>query len=112
MGIVQLVNDYYDKRGLKRPSFSDALKFLVTELGEVYELDLSRVEGYVRNNPESKPKYSKELMAEELGDVLMMVIAAGMAEGVDPVDALEKKIKSKMKRLGLLEELGYKDETG
>jgi len=94
--LTNLIQDYYDHKNLKFPDFHQALSFVHTELGEVYELDLARVSGWVRNNPETKPKFSKESLGEELGDAIMMLVVAGMAEGVDPLKSLEEKIKAKM----------------
>lgn len=90
---------YYEKRGLKLPDFNSAMKFVQTELGEVYELDLAREGGWVRNNPESKPKFSREELAIELGDVIMMIMVAGIVEGVDPLKALIDKMERKLKVL-------------
>ena len=94
--LTDIIVDYYELRGLKFPNFDNAMKFVVTELAEVLELDLDRIGGWTRNHPESKPKYNKEDMAEELGDAIMMLIVAGIADGVDPIDALVKKIKRKL----------------
>lgn len=87
---------YYDKRGLKWPDFDDAMKFVATEIGEVYEVDLSRVRDWVRNNPQDKPNFSKERLASELGDVIMMVMVAGIVEGIDPLQALISKMCRKI----------------
>jgi len=95
--LKDFIVNYYNKRGLKWPDFDDAMKFVATEIGEVYEVDLSRDKGWVRNNPESKPTFNKEQLASELGDVIMMVMVAGIAEGVDPLQALLKKMCRKIK---------------
>lgn len=95
MGVLSdIIKEYYAKRGLVWPNFDNAMKFVATEIGEVYEIDLSR-DTWVRNNPEDKPKFNKEDLAKELGDVLMMVMVAGIAEGVDPLDALLEKMYKK-----------------
>lgn len=96
MNYIELIKDYYEKRGLKWPSFSDALKWMQTEIAEVYELDLARTGGWVRNNPDDKEAFSSERLAEELGDAIMMLIVAGIVEGVDPLSALEKKIQKRL----------------
>lgn len=97
--LADFILHYYEKRGLKLPNFDAAMKFVHTELGEVYELDLAREGGWVRNNPESKPKFSKEALAKELGDVIMMVMVAGIVEGVDPLKALVEKMEAKLKKI-------------
>lgn len=94
--LVDIINKYYSDKGLTFPNFENAMKFVITELGEVYELDLARIGGWVRNNPQNKPAFSKEKLAEELGDVIMMLMVAGIAEGVDPELALVNKIARKL----------------
>lgn len=104
MRLVDLIKHYYEVRNLSWPNFDNAMKFVQTEMAEIYELDLSRVGGWIRNHPETKPAFSKDSLAEELGDAIMMLIVAGIAEGVDPIEALEKKIEAKLKKQ-------YKQET-
>ena len=99
--LVDRIIDYYNKRGLKFPNFDNAMKFVTTEIAEVYELDLSRIGGWVRNHPENKPDFDKEALSEELGDAIMMLIVAGIAEGVDPIDSLQNKIKHKLNMIGM-----------
>lgn len=94
--LTDLITEYYTARNLKFPNFHDAMEFMHTELGEVYELDLARTGGWVRNNPENKPQFSKDELGRELGDAIMMLIVAGLAEGVDPLESLEHKIREKM----------------
>lgn len=95
--LFQAIKHYYTSRGLTLPNFDNAMKFVQTELAEVYELDLARIGGWVRNNPQNKPTYSKEKMAEELGDAIMMLMVAGITEGVDPIQALTQKMERKLK---------------
>jgi len=99
--LIDIIKDYYIKRNLKWPDFHQALKFVHTELGEVYELDLSRDGGWIRNNPENKPEFDKNDLAKELGDVVMMIIVAGIAEGVDVEQALANKLSKKLEQLNL-----------
>jgi len=106
MEIDKLVRSYYDKRKLKWPTFDEAMKFVHTELGEIYELDLSRIGGFIRNHPESKPQFSKEALAEELGDAIFMLLVAGYSEGVDPLEAMQKKMRDKLEKLSM-HELGF-----
>jgi len=88
---------YFNARGLVWPEDADtALQFALTEMAEATELLLSRKAGWKRNNQDSKRGFSKERLAEELGDVLMMVLVAGIAEGVSPVQALRDKIQRKL----------------
>ena len=96
MNMLDVIRDYYVARNLKVPTFDDAMKFVQTELGEVYELDLARIGGYTRNNPENKPIYSKEEMGKEIGDTIMMLEVAGEIEGVDALQSLLTKLGEKV----------------
>lgn len=96
---TELIKYYYNKRGLKWPNFDDAMKFVATEIGEVYEVDLARTDGWVRNNPNSKPIFTKEQLSSELGDVIMMVMVAGIVEEVDPLQSLINKINRKLEAI-------------
>jgi NTP pyrophosphatase (non-canonical NTP hydrolase) len=107
--IWNLIIEYYKKRGLKWPDFDDAMKFVLTEIGEVYEIDLSRVGGWVRNNPQDKPEFDKEALGRELGDVIMMLMVAGIAEGVNPLAALVNKINKKLEAINTYKQLPLKE---
>lgn len=96
--LVELIKSYYSARGLKWPTFTDAMKFVHTEIGEVYELDLDRVGGFVRNHPEDKPKFNKEDLSEELGDAIFMLMVAGIVEGVNPLNSLVSKMQRKLEK--------------
>jgi len=97
--LTEMVKHYYDRRGLKYPEAMEALGFLTTEQAEVWELLLQRKGGWVRNNPQNKPTWDTTHYAEELGDVILMAIVAGIAEGVDPVEALIEKMERKLAAL-------------
>lgn len=94
--IRSFIHQYYRMRGLKFPDFNQALKFALTELAEALELELSLHGGWVRNNPSGKEHYTDKRMEEELGDVLMMVIVAGMALGLDPITGMISKMERKL----------------
>jgi len=94
--VVEKIKEYYEKRKLTKPNFDNAMKFVQTEIAEVYELDLDRSGDWVRNNPQNKPQFNKEDLAEELGDAIMMLIVAGIAEDVDPIQALLDKMERKL----------------
>lgn len=69
--------------------------WLQTELAEVYELLLVREGGWTRNNPDDHPtEFDQQRFAEELGDAILMLLVAGMVEGVDPLAAMELKISA------------------
>lgn len=96
--LVSEILDYYEKRGLAYPNLQEALNWAHTEMGEVYEIIMSWEPKWIRNNPEDHPAQSKESLAYELGDVIMMLIMAGLAEGVDPINALKNKMKRKLEK--------------
>lgn len=94
--ILDFIAEYFHKRGLKWPTFDEAMKFVQTEIAEVYELDLARIGGFVRNNPQDKEQFSKERLAEELGDAILMLLVAGMTENLNPLEAMENKMRRKL----------------
>jgi NTP pyrophosphatase (non-canonical NTP hydrolase) len=96
MQLLHLVDEYYVKRGLKWPTSQQAVLWAITELGEVCELLLSREGGWVRNNPDDKEGFSSARVAEELGDVIMMCVVAGMVLGENPLGHLESKMRRKL----------------
>lgn len=102
MDLTNQVKKYYKVRGLVTPNIWEALGWVSAELGEVYEVIMSWNPKWVRNNPEKHPTKTKEDLAEELGDVIFMIIAAGLAEGVDPVAAIEAKMQRKLDKLAVV----------
>ena len=100
MELCEIILDYYETRELKWPDFNDAMKFVVTEMGEAYEVDLIG-KGYTRNNPNNKPNFTTEAerqtkLGRELGDAIMMLQVAGMVEGCDPIRELVLKLGRKV----------------
>ncbi len=94
--VESLIDEHHTARGLKFPNEWEALAFAQTEMGEVYELLLAEIPGWTRNHPERHEGFTEERFAEELGDVIMMLMMAGMARGVNPLDALAKKLYAKI----------------
>ncbi len=97
--LIEMIDWYYAERGYKFPDAWEALGFLNTELGEVYEVLLAERAGWVRNHPEDKPGYSPERLGEDLGDVVMMAVVAGLARGVNPLECLSAKLHHKVAAL-------------
>jgi len=93
--LTELIIYYYAIRNLKWPNIDKALQWHDTEKGEACEVLLARDGGWVRNNPDDHPAFDKDKLAEELGDMVMMTIVAGLAEGVDVITALRQKIARK-----------------
>ena len=97
--LYKAIGEYYALRGLKWPDTDEALMWVITEYAEVMELMLAKKGGWVRNNPDDHQGYSREAFAEELGDVIFMLIVAGMVEGVDPIGAMFDKMASKIGKM-------------
>lgn len=93
--LSDLVVLYYQLRGYVIPCVEDALLFHFTEVGEASECLLARGQGFVRNNPDDHPPFDRSQFGEELGDAIMMLIVAGLVEGVDPVACLLEKMGRK-----------------
>lgn len=93
--LSRIIRAYFVLGGLKWPTMWQALGFAHTEIGEAYEV-LLRKWDWKRNDPKKEEiRYSNVDFGEELGDAIMMLIVAGLEMGVDPVQALLQKIRSK-----------------
>lgn len=86
----ELLGEYYETRGLRRPAPEEALLWLVTEVGEAADEWMRIDKDWVRNNPQ--PDYSPERFGSELGDVMLMAMVAGLADGVSPLEMLLEKM--------------------
>jgi NTP pyrophosphatase (non-canonical NTP hydrolase) len=82
-----MVNSYYQFRDYKDPDLKEAFNWLVSEVGELAgAINQTQIEGWVRNND-----HTQDSVADELGDVLMMLIKTAEKAGVDVVDAMVNK---------------------
>lgn len=100
--LTTLLDEYYNKRGLTWPTTEEALFFALTELGEACEwLLLKNPERrWVRNNPKDKAtSFNKAEFGIELGDVIMMLIVAGLQASTDPLLQLREKLERKLENL-------------
>lgn len=91
---IAFIKRYYKVRGLTMPDTKEALDFAITEWAEARELLFAEDDKWVRNH-EQEP-YSDKRFAEELGDILLLLIVAGMTRGVDPLQAMVNKLDHKM----------------
>ena len=119
---IQVIQNYYQARGLQWPSAKDALWFFLSEVGELAEAYLahhekeltdeevemlqtfadegshadeivSRVDGWVRNNDRTR----KEDISKEVADCeMMLAVFMYSLTGTSPDDALLKKMKEKL----------------
>ena len=94
--LVSLIQSYYEYRKLTQPTTLEAVAWAVTELGEAMDHALMLSGDWVRNNPDDHMA-TTEALCEELGDVIMMAIVAGITIGFDPISCLVCKINRKMK---------------
>ncbi len=91
--MVDLIQEYFSVRRLQWPSTEQAILWTITELGEACELLLALKGGWVRNDPGSKERYSRERFEEELADAIMMLMVAGMSHNSNPLAALRRKMQ-------------------
>lgn len=85
-----IVDAYYAYRGLTHPDANQAYLFLVSEVGELADALVANQADWVRNNPDRDRS-----IEPEIGDVLMMLTVFASQMGVDPVEAMLNKMKSK-----------------
>lgn len=97
--LMNEILEYTSKRGYVMPNIWQAMGWVNTEIAEVYELILDREAGWVRNHPEDKPNFTEDSLAEELGDVIFMIMLAGYSEGVNPLEAMKAKMARKLEKL-------------
>ena len=85
-----IVEEYYAYRGLTTPDANQAYLFLVSEIGEMADALVANQADWVRNNPDRERS-----VEPEIGDVLMMLTVCAAQLGIDPVEAMLNKMKSK-----------------
>ena len=88
--LTELVEQYYAFRGLTQPDANQSFLFLTSEIGELADALVAGQGEWIRNNPERERS-----IANEIGDVLMMLTVFASTQGVDPVQALKDKMRSK-----------------
>lgn len=91
LSLVELVADYAAFRKLKTPNKDQAFKWLCAEMGELAEADVVGEQAWVRNNPNKEPSS----VADEIGDVLMMLTRYAAAQGLDPLECMKIKWQRK-----------------
>jgi NTP pyrophosphatase (non-canonical NTP hydrolase) len=89
VGLRQIVETYYRQRDLTQPDATQALLFLVSEVGELADAHVESQAEWVRNNDRERG------VEDEIGDVLMMLTVFAATQGVDPVDAMLAKFQRK-----------------
>jgi NTP pyrophosphatase (non-canonical NTP hydrolase) len=88
--LVEIVKQYYAFRGLTQPDANQAFLFLVSEIGELSDALVAEQGAWVRNNP-GRERH----IPWEIGDVLMMLTVFAATQGIDPLEAMLAKMKSK-----------------
>ena len=89
VGLRDIVETYYRQRGLTQPDATQALLFLVSEIGELADAHVESQAEWVRNNERERG------VEDEIGDVLMMLTVFAATQGVDPLDAMLAKFRRK-----------------
>ena len=96
--LTRTVIEYFEERGLVKPTAEEWLQWATTELAEATEHLLSRSsKRWIRNNPDNAVEFDKVGFGIECGDLAMMAIMAAVAEGVDPIALLRDKMKRKLR---------------
>lgn len=93
--ILSQIKAYYAIRYLKHPSTVEAIMWAMSELGEACDVLMMQRGGWTRNNPDGK-RYTDDALAEELSDVIMMLLVAGISRGYDLLVVMESKMKRKL----------------
>jgi NTP pyrophosphatase (non-canonical NTP hydrolase) len=88
--LTRAVKAYYEKRGMKFPDADSAMLFLVSEVGELADAIVDQRPGWTRNHPDKERN-----LADEIGDVLMMLTATAIAYDIDPFEAMLDKFQRK-----------------
>jgi hypothetical protein len=96
--LTKTVIDYFEARGLIKPTAEEGLQWTTTELAEATFHLLSKTgKPWIRNNPDKATVFNKVEFGTECGDIAMMAIMAAVAEGVDPIALLRDKMKRKLR---------------
>lgn len=95
--IYNIIKEEFTVRNMRWPPNAwESLGWATTELGEVYEQMLAKSGGYVRNNPDDHPGFQQERFAEELADIIFMILVTGIITNCDPLEALMIKAARKI----------------
>lgn len=87
--LPEIIKAYYRYRGLTSPDATQALMFLMSEVGELADAHVSGQANWVRNNERERQ------VVDEIGDVLMMLTVYAAACGIDPIEAMLDKFRRK-----------------
>jgi len=97
MKLKETIDRYYKLRGLARPGTVEAMLFLTSEIGELSDAIVSTLGGWVRNNKEKEnTENNLSYIADEIGDVLMMLTVVADAYELDPYDCMVNKMTKKV----------------
>lgn len=83
-----VIEGYYRYRGYACPDPSQALLFLVSEVGELADAHVHGQADWVRNTAGKERS-----IPAEIGDVMMMLAVYAASQGVDPVGAMLDKMR-------------------
>ena len=90
MNLLRLIDSYYQFRHMRRPEFEDAFLFLTSEVGELADAIVSEKPGWTRNNPDKLRS-----VEAEIGDCMQMLAVTAQSIGLDPVECMKAKWRSK-----------------
>jgi NTP pyrophosphatase (non-canonical NTP hydrolase) len=97
MDLRRLVDSYFDIRELAKPDTNEAMLFLTSEIGELADVIVGSQKKWVRNN-KSKENIEDYIgyIANEIGDVLMMLTVVAGTFDLDPVACMREKMIEKI----------------
>jgi NTP pyrophosphatase (non-canonical NTP hydrolase) len=91
--LAEIVSSYFKFRGLTEPDTTQSFMFLTSEMGELGDALVHTQTKWVRNNPQNKGK--ENAVEDEIGDCLMMLVKLADTLGIDPIEAMMKKMRRK-----------------
>jgi NTP pyrophosphatase (non-canonical NTP hydrolase) len=97
MDLRRLVDSYFDIRELAKPDTNEAMLFLTSEIGELADVIVSPQKKWVRNDKTKEDiKNHIDYIADEVGDVLMMLTVVAGTFNLDPVTCMQEKMTRKI----------------
>ena len=96
--IARLIEDTWEKKKRIWPDVWEGMGWVNTELGEAYELLLTKNSpGWIRNNPDDHwEEWDQFKFEEELGDCILMLMVTGMSLGLNPLEGLRDKLEREL----------------
>lgn len=91
MTIQEVIYRHYMREDKKWPNTEEAMMWVATEVGEVFDVLLEMRGGWKRNHPEAHVG-TQVALVDEMTDVLFMILVAGMSLDVDLIEILRDRL--------------------